>query len=287
MQFELKEYQLPELSFNFDSLRADVEAKAKEYDGLAYTPEKIAEVKADRAELNKLRTRIEDARKGVKKTYNEPLNKFEMQIKSILAPLDAVIGKMDALIKTEQDERRKARTAEIEAAFVESLDVLAAGTAVDKLRDEINISAACRALVSSKCYTPSSPLKAAEVEAGKMAAQVVQDFKICNTMEYPGVAIEEYLKTFSLASAMEASNKISRAAAQKAALEQTRPAQTVTDQHQGYSYSQMSPTPVKAPAPAQETPPQWITLSFYMTPAQALGLRRYCETNNINYKIGG
>lgn len=287
MQFELNEYQLPELSFNFEALRADVEAKAKEYDSLAYTPEKIAEVKADRAELNKLRTRIEDARKGVKKTYNEPLNKFEMQIKSILAPLDAVIGKMDDIIKAEQDERRKARAAEIEAAFAESLDVLAAGTVVDKLRDEINVSSACRALVSSKCYTPSSPLKAAEAEADKMAAQVVQDIKICNTTEYPGVAIEEYLKTFSLASAMEASNKISRAAAQKAALEQTRPAQTAANQHQGYSYPQMSPAPAKAQAPAQETPPQWITLSFFMTPAQALGLRKYCETNNINYKIGG
>lgn len=286
MEFELREYQLPELSFNFEALRTDVEAKAKEYDGLAYTPERIAEVKADRAELNKLRTRIDDARKEVKKTYNEPLNKFEMQIKSILAPLDAVIGKMDALIKTEQEERRKARAAEIEAAFTESLDVLAAGTAVDKFRDEINVSAACRALVSSKCYTPSSPLKAAEAEADKMAAQVVQDLKICNTMEYPGIAIEEYLRSFSLASAMEASNKISRAAAQKAALAQTRPAQTATDRHQDYSYPQMSPTPAKAPAPAQETP-QWITLSFFMTPAQALGLRRYCETNSINYKMGG
>lgn len=167
-------------------------------------------------------------------------------------------------VEKEVVEQRKNRASEIEAAFKRSLDVLSVGTPVGELYGDISVAAACRALVNPECYMPSSPPEKAEVETFKAAAQLVQDIRMANTAEYPRVAIAEYLRTFSLASAMEASNKISRAAAQKAALTQSNPVQ-----------------------PAADQPPQWITLSFFVTPTQALALRGFCGERNINYKMGG
>ena len=74
-------------------------------------------MKADRADLNKLKKAFEDERKRVKKICMEPYTKFEQQVKEITALIDEPIGLIDSQIK-ELDERRKAaKREEIEELF--------------------------------------------------------------------------------------------------------------------------------------------------------------------------
>ena len=74
-------------------------------------------MKADRADLNKLKKAFEDERKRVKKICMEPYTKFEQQVKEITALIDEPIGLIDSQIR-EIDERRKTvKREEIEELF--------------------------------------------------------------------------------------------------------------------------------------------------------------------------
>ena len=61
------EWFVEEIKWNNEELKAEIAAKMRDYRGLVFTEESIAEAKKDRANLNKLKSAFEDERKRVKK----------------------------------------------------------------------------------------------------------------------------------------------------------------------------------------------------------------------------
>lgn len=56
MELKIKDYQLPSaILFNFEELKAEITERARVYETLVYTDDKIKEAKADKANLNKLK----------------------------------------------------------------------------------------------------------------------------------------------------------------------------------------------------------------------------------------
>lgn len=86
---------LPEIEWNNEELKQEIARKAEEYKSIAYTDGQAAEMKKDRATLNKLVTAFEDQRKQVKKFYQAPYDKFEGQVKEVLAPVREAIKVID------------------------------------------------------------------------------------------------------------------------------------------------------------------------------------------------
>lgn len=103
---------VPEIKWNNEELKAAIAEKMKEYKGLVFTEETISEGKKDRANLNKLRGAIDDERKRVKKLCMEPCNRFEKEVKEVLALVDEQINAIDVQIKEveqiKREEKRKA-----------------------------------------------------------------------------------------------------------------------------------------------------------------------------------
>lgn len=103
---------VPEIKWNNEELKAAIADKMKEYKGLVFTEETISEGKKDRANLNKLRGAIDDERKRVKKLCMEPCNRFEKEVKEVLALVDEQISAIDIQIKEveqiKREEKRKA-----------------------------------------------------------------------------------------------------------------------------------------------------------------------------------
>ena len=103
---------VPEIKWNNEELKAAIAEKMKEYKGLVFTEETISEGKKDRANLNKLRGAIDDERKRVKKLCMEPCNRFEKEVKEVLALVDEQISAIDVQIKEveqiKREEKRKA-----------------------------------------------------------------------------------------------------------------------------------------------------------------------------------
>lgn len=106
-----------QILWNNEELKAAIAEKVKDYKTIAYTEDSLADMKKDRAGLNKLKNAFEDERKRVKKICMEPYEKFEQQVREITVLIDEPIKLIDSQVK-EIDERRKvAKKEEIKALF--------------------------------------------------------------------------------------------------------------------------------------------------------------------------
>lgn len=99
---------LPEIQWNSSELKEEIQKKAQEYATIAYTDSQTAEMRKDRATLNRLVKAFEEERKQVKKFYAAPYEKFEAQVKEVLEPVRSAVKVIDdGLYEIEQKYRSK------------------------------------------------------------------------------------------------------------------------------------------------------------------------------------
>lgn len=108
---------IQEIQWNNEELKTAIAAKMEDYKGLVFTEETIKEGKKDRADLNKLRTAIDNERKRVKKLCMDPYNKFEQQVKEVLGLIDEPIRLIDAQIKEVDLAKKEEKSVEIQKLF--------------------------------------------------------------------------------------------------------------------------------------------------------------------------
>lgn len=119
---ELKIYEnheQKEIKWNNEELKAEIAEKVKDYKNLVYTDGQIKEAKADRARLNKLVKALEDKRKEVKKECLQPYEKFESQIKEVIAIVNEPIALIDGQVKEYEEQKKKEKQEQIEKLFEE------------------------------------------------------------------------------------------------------------------------------------------------------------------------
>lgn len=118
MELKIEEYQLPaELTFNFDELKTELQAKAKEYEVMTYTEEQLTEAKKDRASLNKLKKALNDERIRREKEYMQPFNEFKSKINEIIAIIDKPVAMIDAQVKNYEEKKKEEKQEAINALF--------------------------------------------------------------------------------------------------------------------------------------------------------------------------
>lgn len=108
-----------EIQWNNQELKQEIAAKMADYENLVFTEETIKDAKKDRANLNKLKTAFEDERKRIKKLYLDPYNKFETQIKEVIALIEEPISLIDRQIKEVEENKKLQKKSEIEKMFSE------------------------------------------------------------------------------------------------------------------------------------------------------------------------
>ena len=155
LQLKTAAINLPQEIANLEALKAELAPKLEQYNSLVVTEDSIKAAKADKANLNKLRTAIEDQRKAAKKQYLEPYTILEAQCKEVVALIDAPIGAIDKQLKAFDEKEKAEKYNELEAffstvqreTFIELQDVINPKWAnktekVDSLKAEIE--AACQ-----------------------------------------------------------------------------------------------------------------------------------------------
>lgn len=108
-----------EITFNFEELKTEIQAKAEEYKSLVYTDKEIKEAKADVANLRKLKTAIDDEKKRIKKECLKPYENFEKKVKELISIIDEPITAISAQIVQYEDDRKNAKREEISAYWLE------------------------------------------------------------------------------------------------------------------------------------------------------------------------
>lgn len=101
MSYELTiKHEPGKIQCDTEGLAKYVESQIQKYDGLVFQESEIKDAKQTMADLNKIKTLIEDRRKDIKKEITQPYTEFEVKIKPIVKRIDEVRGK----IKTQVEE---------------------------------------------------------------------------------------------------------------------------------------------------------------------------------------
>lgn len=117
---EITKVQPAVISFDYPNAQQILDEMLKPWNGI--TPENadqidIKQAKASRAELNKMKKQLEDARKAVKREVNAPYDSFAAQIKSLVETIDQYCSILDESVKRREQQFRDERHAVLAQEF--------------------------------------------------------------------------------------------------------------------------------------------------------------------------
>lgn len=203
---ELKIKQNPEdfiktIDFNHDEIKAEMMEKVAMYKAIVYTDDQIKDAKADRAELNKLVKTLEDKRKEIKALCLAPYDKFEKQMKELVAVVNEPIAVIDDQIKAYEAQQKENKRAEI-AAYFETLDFN--GIKLEQVFD-------------NKWLNATTSMASIKDALDKKAQEIAVDMKtLADLPEYGFEALEMYKSTVDIRQALNEANRLAELAKKKA-----------------------------------------------------------------------
>ena len=129
-QFDLAVTATPlVINWNRDAVSALLDAVLEQYEGLAVREEDVPAIKAEMAGLNKLRDRLDDARKEITRRIAGPLDAFNDEARALVARVVEVRAGLDAQVKEFEKRDREGRRKSVQ--FV--IDSLKNGEKVPEL----------------------------------------------------------------------------------------------------------------------------------------------------------
>lgn len=105
---------------DYETMKERLTATLRQYDDIEVTAETLKSCKDTQKEIAGLRKQLDDFRKAVKKRYQEPLQIFEDQIKSMIAMVDEVESPIKKGVK-EFDDLRRAEKRELAETIIDEL----------------------------------------------------------------------------------------------------------------------------------------------------------------------
>lgn len=274
---------VPEIKWNNEELKAAIAEKMEEYKGLVFTEETISEGKKDRANLNKLRGAIDDERKRVKKLCMEPCNRFEKEVKEVLALVDEQISAIDVQIKEVEQIKREEKRKAVQELF-ESIGFQKFVT-LEMIWDE-------------KWLNASVALSKVENQMKETMYRIGEEVgTISRLPEFSFEAMEVYKKTLDLTQAIKKGQELAdiqkrkeEALARQKAEEERRKAEEAATGKESENPEEAADTH-DAPKKAEENdytrvvsePVMRIDFRVWGTKEQILALRDYMKQNNLKF----
>ena len=274
---------VPEIKWNNEELKAAIAEKMKEYKGLVFTEETISEGKKDRANLNKLRGAIDDERKRVKKLCMEPCNRFEKEVKEVLALVDEQINAIDVQIKEVEQIKREEKRKAVQELF-ESIGFQKFVT-LEMIWDE-------------KWLNASVALSKVENQMKETMYRIGEEVgTISRLPEFSFEAMEVYKKTLDLTQAIKKGQELAdiqkrkeEALARQKAEEERRKAEEAAAGKESENPEEAADTH-DMPKKSEENdytrvvsePVMRIDFRVWGTKEQILALRDYMKQNNLKF----
>ena len=197
-----------EIQWNNKELKQEISAKMADYENLVFTEETIKDAKKDRANLNKLKTAFEDERKRIKKLYLDPYNKFEAQIKEVVALIEKPISLIDKQIKEVEENKKLQKRADIEKMFAEI--GFQPFVTLEKIWDP-------------KWLNATVTLSSIETRMKEIMFEIGSDVHTIKSLpEFSFEAMEEYKQSLSLVQAINEGQRLVEIQKRKAAQDEER-----------------------------------------------------------------
>lgn len=277
------------IEWNHEEIKREMEAKVADYKSIIYDDTQIKEAKADRAELNKLKSSLEAKRKEIKEACLAPYNSFEKQMKELVAIVDEPIQIIDAQVKQYESEQKALKLNQIRAHF-ESLDF----SGIEFYQVE-----------NPKWLNATTSLKSVYEELDKKAEEIKADIAIINDLkEYAFEALETYKASLDLKAALTTAKTLEETAKRKAeAQRQAEEAQKAQEEAKATQTENETPEEVKAENEPQEEPQSeenfmpdfdtiednrhWATIKIFTNPEVLNTVKIFLEDRHAQFEIIG
>ena len=279
MELKIEQYTpATEIVFNYDELKAELQAKANMYASIVYTAETVKDAKADRANLKSLQKALNDERIRREREFMKPFDEFKTRINEIIRIIDTPVMTIDTQVKAfEEAEKEKKR-----------LEVVALWDSLAK-PDFITLDN----VWSDRFLNKTATMSGIQNDMETFINRVNMDLATLASIPADDVAMDAYKRTLNVASALEESNRIKRiqeaaearkrAEAERAAEEAARNA-AVTAQQAAEAQEQTAVEETVTEAPKDDSAPilaKWMRFEAFMTVEQAVVLRDFCKANGI------
>lgn len=269
---ELKIYECKtqeEIKWNNEELKAEIAEKVKDYKNLVYTDNQIKDAKADRARLNKLVKALEDKRKEVKKECLQPYEKFESQIKEVIAIVNEPIALIDGQVKEYEEQKKKEKQEQIEKLFEEK-------NIFDWLKLE--------KIFDTKWLNATNSISKIESEIDEKVAKIDAEISTLQSLkEFSFEAIETYKNCLDLSLAIAEGQRLAEIQRRKEEAkkeEEARKEQAAIEKELPFNEPEV--VQIENQQEQKETPVIY-TVSFKakMTIEQSKALREFCKNSGI------
>lgn len=191
----MSELQLVEIynneitSWDFDTLKVELEKRLKIHENIIYTEDSIKSAKDDRALLNKVKTAIEDKRKAYKNECLKPYNDLEPKVKELVAIIEDKRSLIDETVKGFENKMKEEKKEEIKKYYDKKSFVL--GDLSESLFEK---------LLDSKWLNASTSRSKYEEEVQTAINKALSDVNIIKSWASPfeEVLLETYIETVSV-----------------------------------------------------------------------------------------
>lgn len=175
------------ININFEEIREQLAAGLEEYRGMVFTENSKTEAKKTVASLRKLKKAISDRRIEVKKSFMQPYDTFEAQVKELDKLIDEPINFINEQVAEFERKRIEERKKEIGLIYEES---------IGSMNDYLPLSK----IYNTKWENATTSKKAIKEEIEERVNAVKQDVDVIKEMQTDAVdkALDFYRKTLSL-----------------------------------------------------------------------------------------
>lgn len=266
--------QLPQqIDCNFESLRKELDESLQKYSSIVVTADSIAAAKKSKADLNKLKTAIDDRRKEVKREWNKPYDEFESKVKALTALIDKPIEVIDKQIKAFDDER----IAEKKAALFECYS--------NNIGDMVDVIPFER-LIDPKWKNVTAELEKLKADLVEKISRCKSDIKIISTTcgKYVAACQQKYYDTLNISDALAEFKKLEELDRRRAIAEESE-AKHKAEKAKAVDIELVQPTHITSPANiAPEEKPKTIDVRFFDTTAAfRVDMKALCAKHGITY----
>lgn len=282
---------LPEIQWNYEEIKQYAITKAQEYQSIAYTDADVADMKKDKADINRFINALEDARKSKKKEYLAPYEKFESQVKDALTPLRKTTELISQKLDEVEQQYRAGRREKMEEYYLEFVgDLRSLITFERTVREEYYK----RAFSDKKLKQAYSDFFARIREELKSLDELPERFRDKATLKYMesfslSDALREGKRLEELEKAMEERRKKQQEEAAKREAEKRRSEQAAANvvQVSTEPVTQKPESVVSVPVnniqEKKEEPVIQLDFRAWGTREQLMGLRQYMIDNKIKF----
>lgn len=275
---------LKKIEWNFEELKEEVTAKAKEYAATVYTDETIKAAKADRATLNKFVEAVKGERTAIRKKLLEPDELFGEQIKELTGIVQSAIDNIDVQIKDYESRQREEKTAKVKEFYEANIHDIGQYLPFDRV-------------MKPQYANASTTMKSIKEEILALIQKVDEGLAILNEVDspYAGDMKQVFLQTYDIGAAMARRNQLESEAEnrrlymeeqerRKAEREAARKAEADRVMQAGRAPEPEPPKETPQKIETVEEPVNVIDFRVYATMAQLMKLKAFLNDNGIRFE---